>query len=66
MERGDLITCEIHPKTGGYFTHVERTFSIGAPEPEQRRIYETCVKAFNEGMKLFGPATDLGATESCA
>jgi Xaa-Pro dipeptidase len=59
MERGDLITCEIHPKTGGYFTHVERTFSIGAPEPEQRRIYEACVNAFNEGMKGFGPGKPI-------
>ncbi len=59
IERGDLITCEIHPKIGGYFTHVERTFSIGAPEPQQRRIYEGCVTAFNEGMKRFGPGKSI-------
>jgi Xaa-Pro aminopeptidase len=59
IERGDLITCEIHPKTGGYFTHVERTFSVGAAEPEQRRIYEVCVTAFHEGMKLFGPGRPI-------
>lgn len=29
LARGDLIICEIHPKYGGYFTHVERTFSLG-------------------------------------
>jgi Xaa-Pro aminopeptidase len=61
MERGDLITCEIHPKTGGYFTHVERTFSLGDPEPEQRRIYDGCVTAFAEGMKLFGPGRPIAA-----
>jgi len=55
MERGDLITCEIHPKIGGYFTHVERTFSLGEAEPEQRRIYEGCLAAYAEGMKHFGP-----------
>ena len=27
MERGDLITCEITRRVGGYFTHVERTFT---------------------------------------
>lgn len=59
IERGDLITCEIHPKIGGYFTHVERTFSIGAPEPEQRRIYEACVSAFDAGMSLFGPGRPI-------
>ena len=59
MTAGDLVTCEIHPKYGGYFTHVERTFSLGKPEPEQRRIYEGCVAAYNEGMKLFGPGRPI-------
>ena len=37
MERGDLIICEMHPKFGGYFTHVERTFCLGEPEHEADR-----------------------------
>jgi len=59
IERGDLITCEIHPKIGGYFTHVERTFCVGEPEPEQRRIYDGCVAAYQEGMKLFAPGRPI-------
>lgn len=59
MARGDLITCEIHPKTGGYYTHVERTFSLGEPKPEQRRIYEGCVAAYEEGMKNFAPGKPI-------
>ena len=35
MEKGDLIICEMHPKFGGYFTHVERTYCLGEPEKEQ-------------------------------
>ena len=42
MERGDVIICEMHPKIGGYFTHVERTFSLGEPEKKQIEIYEGC------------------------
>jgi Xaa-Pro dipeptidase len=61
IERKDLITCEIHPKIGGYFTHVERTFSIGLPEPDQRRIYDVCVTAYEEGMKQFGPGRSIAA-----
>jgi Xaa-Pro aminopeptidase len=61
MEKGDLITCEIHPKTGGYFTHVERTFSLGAPEPDQRRIYDGCVTAYEEGMARFAPGKPISA-----
>lgn len=59
MKKGDLITCEIHPKIGGYFTHVERTFSLGEPEPDQRRIYDGCYTAYEEGLKLFGPGRPI-------
>ena len=61
MTRGDLIICEIHPKTGGYYTHVERTFSLGDARPEQHRIYEGCLAAYDEGMKLFGPGRPISA-----
>jgi Xaa-Pro dipeptidase len=53
--QGDLIICEIHPKIGGYYTHVERTFSVGRALPQQHRIYEGCIAAYEEGMKNFGP-----------
>jgi len=32
LERGDMIICEMHPKFGGYFSHVERTYCLGEPE----------------------------------
>lgn len=59
MERGDLIICEIHPKIGGYFTHVERTFSIGEPDPGHQRIHDGCIAAFRRGMELFGPGQSI-------
>ena len=59
MVKGDLIICEIHPKIGGYYTHVERTFSLGDAKPEQYRIYEGCLAAYAEGMKNFGPGRPI-------
>ena len=59
MLRGDVITCEIHPKIGGYYTHVERTFSLGRARPEQYRIYDGCIAAYQEGMKNFGPGRPI-------
>lgn len=61
IERGDLITCEIHPKIGGYFTHVERTFCVGEPAPEQRRIYDGCLNVFEVGMSQFGPGRPISS-----
>jgi Xaa-Pro dipeptidase len=59
IARGDLIICEIHPKIGGYYTHVERTFSLGDARPEQHRIYDGCFAAYEEGMKNFGPGRPI-------
>jgi Xaa-Pro aminopeptidase len=54
MARGDVIICEMHPKFGGYFTHVERTFSLGEPDRKQIEIYEGCVAAYRRGLEGFG------------
>jgi len=59
LERGDMITCEMHPKYGGYYTHVERTFCIGEPQPEYRRIYEGCLSAYEKGMEVFKPGVTI-------
>lgn len=59
MAARDLINCEIHPKIGGYFTHVERTYCLGEPDPNTRRIYDVCVAAFERGMQLFGPGKPI-------
>jgi Xaa-Pro aminopeptidase len=55
LAKGDVIICEIHPKFGGYFTHVERTFCLGEPDPKQREIYDGCVAAYRQGLERFGP-----------
>jgi len=55
LSKGDLIICEMHPKYGGYFTHVERTFSLGEPEDGYLKIYDGCLAAYNRGMEMFLP-----------
>jgi Xaa-Pro aminopeptidase len=61
MERGDVIICEMHPKFGGYFTHVERTFCLGEPEAKQIEIYEGCVAAYRRGLEGFDPGRRISA-----
>lgn len=59
LQKGDLIIFEIHPKYGGYFTHVERTFCLGQPEKEYLNIYEGCLATFARGMELFTPGRKI-------
>ena len=61
LARNDMIICEMHPKTGGYFTHVERTFSLGTPDPHYVRIYEGCLDAYRRGLALFKPGASISA-----
>lgn len=61
IEPGDVIICEIHPKYGGYFTHVERTFCVGEPQAMQREIYAGCLAAYEAGMQMFGPGKKMSA-----
>ena len=53
LEKGDMIICEIHPRYGGYCTHVERTFCLGEPEKEYLEIYAVCLEVYHRGMELF-------------
>ena len=59
LERGDLILTEIHPKYGGYCTHVERTYCLGEPDAKYREIYEGCLAAYRTGLELFGPGRKM-------
>ena len=49
----------MHPKYGGYSTHVERTFCMGQPGQEYRAIYDGCLSAYNKGMELFKPGLKI-------
>jgi len=59
LEKGDLIICEIHPRYGGYFTHVERTFCLGEPEKEYLNLDAGCLEAYARGMELFTPGRKI-------
>lgn len=59
LQKGDLIILEIHPKYGGYFTHVERTFCLGQPDKEFLTIYEGCLATYARGMEMFTPGRKI-------
>ena len=59
LAKGDMIICEMHPKFGGYFTHVERTFCLSEPEPRYLDIYDACLAAYRRGLDLFKPRAKI-------
>jgi Xaa-Pro aminopeptidase len=61
LEKGDMIIVEMHPKFGGYYTHVERTFCLGEPEPRYLDIYDACLHAYRASASA-RPASTVTAS----
>src|SRR5262249_5209515 len=59
LAKGERTICELHPKCGGYFTPVERTFCLGEPEPRYLDIYDACLAAYRRGLDLFKPRAKI-------
>ena len=45
VRKGDMITMDFGAKCGGYCADMTRTFALGQPSDEMRRVYETVLEA---------------------
>lgn len=68
IEQGDLVLIDIGPTYRGYFGDLTRTFSIGAPGPDQRALLELVLSAQSAGIAtvragVTGEAVDDAARE---
>jgi Xaa-Pro aminopeptidase len=55
LERGDVIIGEITPCYHGYLSQLCRTYILGAPTPDQRRIFDLLVEAELAGLRVAVP-----------
>ena len=52
IERGDFITMDFGAVVDGYHSDMTRTVAVGAVSEEQRRVYDTVLKAQTEALKV--------------
>lgn len=52
---GDLLSLNTFPMIHGYYTALERTLTLGAPDPATRTIWEANVAAHELGLSLIRP-----------
>ncbi len=45
VQKGDMITMDFGAKCGGYCADMTRTFAVGQPSDEMRRVYDTVLEA---------------------
>ena len=55
LERGDLLIIDWGANTGGYFSDLTRTFAIGEPQDEMRRIAKIVLEANDAAREIAGP-----------
>lgn len=51
LKAGDLITMDYGAKVRGYCTDMTRTVALGTPGEEQRKVYDTVLKAHLAGIE---------------
>lgn len=55
IERGDFLTMDFGAVVGGYRSDMTRTVAVGSVSDEQKRVYETVLKAQNAAIDAVRP-----------
>jgi creatinase len=55
LETGDILSLNAFPMISGYYTALERTLFLGAPDAASRRVWEVNVAAHELGISLIRP-----------
>lgn len=55
IENGDFVTMDFGAVINGYRSDMTRTVAVGSVSEEQRRVYETVLKAQTEAFKAIKP-----------
>jgi Xaa-Pro aminopeptidase len=61
LETGDLMIVDINPFVRGYKADTTRTFSVGPPSAEHRRMYEVLARALEAAERVARPGVPANA-----
>lgn len=61
LRRGDILSMNTFPMISGYYTALERTLFLGAPDLASRNIWEANVAAHELGLSLIKSGTSCAA-----
>ena len=60
LEDGDIVNIDVTPILEGYYADASKTYFVGAPEPDARRIVLVARESLKAGMALVKPGNRLG------
>lgn len=66
LEKGDMLILDWGASAGGYFSDLTRTFAIGEPEDEMKRIAHIVLEANLAARQVAGPGVPAQAVDRAA
>lgn len=59
IEKGDIISFEITPKFGGYWTQLVRNVAVGEPNPEMEKVHKVTRMAISACVSILKPGNTI-------
>jgi methionyl aminopeptidase len=60
LQDGDIVNVDVTPILDGYYADVSKTFFVGTPGPEAKKIVEVAKKSLTMGMSMARPGNTVG------
>ncbi|MDP2689128.1 MAG: M24 family metallopeptidase [Deltaproteobacteria bacterium] len=64
VKRGELVVADMGVALNGYNSDETRTFSVGRPSPEQRKVYQTVLDAQMRAIEKVAPGVKAAEVDS--
>jgi len=60
LEEGDIVNVDVTPILGGYHADASKTFFVGTPGPDAKKIVSVARECLRRGMAEVGPGKTIG------
>jgi len=60
LKEGDIVNVDVTPVLDGYYADVSKTFFVGTPGPEARRVVEVARECLRRGINEVAPGNTVG------
>jgi len=60
LEDGDIVNVDITPILDGYYADASKTFFVGTPDENAKKIVEVAAKSLKLGIEVIAPGATIG------
>jgi methionyl aminopeptidase len=60
LKEGDIVNVDVTPILDGYYADASKTFFVGTPGPEAKKIVQTARNSLKAGMAMVKPGNRVG------